>query len=596
MESDVGVIYMPEKSSNWRKSIFTRLLSTFFIIIIPLYFMGSSVYRWGAQSVRKEISNSMVAQINSYLKGLEYEIRRIQDLQYNCLSDKDLNRIAAFPEGMSDLVRVLSVMRLQYRLYSIRKSSEYIQDVRVYIPSINKVVNESRFTNAPSNDWFNTLAAASLSDEPIKMYKDNNIVLSAAFPRQSPVTDRKPMFIIEILLSETQIRNALMRMDDYKGRGTMLISPEHNMRITYSADSDADEIIYNELMNRLQKSSSGSFTIKLNKTPHIAIYSTSDYLNVTLCKYIPESQIFAPLFKYQILFYLFTALAVAIIIGFTFYTRGFIHQPLMKLVKSFQMVEKGDLSASLEHEYDDEFSYLYKCYNEMVNRLKNLFDQVYTQKLLAQKSELKQLQSQINPHFLYNCFFSLNSMIIQREYDNAEYFTRQLGSYFQYVTRNAAEEVPLIKEIRHAKTYAEIQARRFRNRICLDFCPLPQEFHHIIVPRLIVQPIIENAFEHGLKNKISNGFLLIDYYVDADILFICIEDNGNDLREEDIAAMNAALADNGINAESTAIINIHRRLRLKYGEKSGLRFSAAEPEGLRVEIMIPLHGMEMGGI
>ena len=574
--------------TRWTNTIFSRLLFTFLIIIIPLYFGGLSVYSWGAQTVKAEICNSMVAQVNSYLKELEYTIRRIEMLQLDCLNDADINKLAVIPEGMSNLEKTRAIMRLQKRLYAIKNSSEYIQNVNVYIPSLNRIVYALGGINSLSDEWYDTLSSVSLNPEPIKIYQDGLLILSVAFPRQSQVTDRKPIFIIGIELSEHMIKNALMRIDDYSGRGTLLISPRLDMKLTYGSIPQDNNEIYDTLIKKLSNKKSDTFQVKISKTPYLAIYSTSDYLDMTLCKYLPESQVFEPLYKYQVLFWIFTSVAVIIIVFFSVSTKRFIHQPLLKLVKSFQMVEGGNLNVNLEHHHDDEFRYLYRGFNEMVRNLKTLFDQVYTQRLLAQKAELKQLQSQINPHFLYNCFFSLHSMVMKGEYESVEYFTRQLGGYFQYVTRNAADEVKLSQEIIHAGTYADIQARRFRNRIKVEFQALPHEFSNIIVPRLIVQPLIENAFKHGLKDKLANGLLRIYYALDSGFLNICVEDNGDSLSEEDAAKLNQGLDDESPASESTGIINIHRRLRLKYGNGSGLKFSIGEMKGLKAVIMIKL--------
>ena len=116
-----------------------------------------------------------------------------------------------------------------------------------------------------------------------------------------------------------------------------------------------------------------------------------------------------------------------------------------------------------------------------------------------QNIELKQLQSQINPHFLYNSFFNIYRLAKDEDYENLTCFTQYLGSYYQYITRSASDEVSLLDEYNHAKTYCNIQQMRFHNRLELKMAPLPEAFAGYRVPRLIMQPIIENAFEHGLK-------------------------------------------------------------------------------------------------
>ncbi|PIB49060.1 hypothetical protein AOA60_29080, partial [Pseudomonas sp. 2822-17] len=120
--------------------------------------------------------------------------------------------------------------------------------------------------------------------------------------------------------------------------------------------------------------------------------------------------------------------------------------------------EKGGLDQPIEHSKKDEFGFLYDRYNKMMRRLKVLIDQDYKQKMMMQKAELKQLQSQINPHFLYNSFFILNSLAKIEDTERIELFTNMLGEYFRFITKNGESEVPLVDEIKHARTYTEIQS------------------------------------------------------------------------------------------------------------------------------------------
>ncbi|HHY81431.1 MAG TPA: histidine kinase [Clostridiales bacterium] len=576
----------------WRNSIFARVLLTFLIIILPLYFGGMSIYNWGAQTVKNEISRYMLAQVNSYLSELAHDIMRIETLQLDCLSDTDLNQLAVISQSFDDISKTKAVLRLQKKLFAIKSSSEYIEDVKAHIPAIERTIHAVEGISEISEDWYNALSDASFKNEPIKLRRENLLILSIAYPRQSLRTDRKPVFIIEVELSEHNILRALKRTDPYDGTGALLINTSLGMKLLYDTTGQAAETIYDILLTKLKSSNNGTFQAKVNGKPYLAIYSTSEYTGMTLCKYVPEGQVFAPLYKYQIMFWLFTAAAILIIFLFSVSTKRFIQQPLSKLVDAFKSVETGNLNVHLEHKYDDEYWALYRRFNKMVDKLRTLIGQVYAQKILAQKAELKQLQSQINPHFLYNCFFNIQSMVVRGEYESIGLFAKQLGSYFQYVTRNAAEDVPLKKEIEHAKIYAEIQAKRFRNRIALEFADTPAEISGIIVPRLIVQPLIENAFEHALQNKLANGLLRVYFIVESDFMFICVEDNGEDLTDEDILRMNKKLEAEEAFIETTGIVNIHKRLQLRFGNDSGLRFSKSESGGLKAEMVIPLNKHE----
>jgi two-component system sensor histidine kinase YesM len=221
----------------------------------------------------------------------------------------------------------------------------------------------------------------------------------------------------------------------------------------------------------------------------------------------------------------------------------------------------------------------------MVANLRSLIDQAYKQKILAQKAELKQLQSQINPHFLYNSFFILNTMAKTGDTDRIEQFTTLLGEYFQFVTRNASDNVKLGQEIRHARMYTEIQELRFSRRIRVDFQPLPADWESLLVPRLIVQPIIENAFEHSLEKKARDGLIVVRFERDEEEVRIVVEDNGDLLTDEDLTRMAKQLGSENEQGEITGMVNIHRRVRMTFGG-GGLTVARSGLGGLQATLRL----------
>uniref|UniRef100_UPI00137593B5 sensor histidine kinase n=1 Tax=Paenibacillus luteus TaxID=2545753 RepID=UPI00137593B5 len=179
--------------------------------------------------------------------------------------------------------------------------------------------------------------------------------------------------------------------------------------------------------------------------------------------------------------------------------------------RAFKRVEEGNLDLNIRHHKDDEFGFLYERFNEMLVNLQISIDEVYNQQIHRQNAELKQLQSQINPHFLYNCLFSIIRLIKMQKEDEAVQFTNQLAKYFQFITRNTRDTVPLENEAAHARNYVMLQLTRFSDRVTIDFGDIPEKLKPISVPRLIIQPLVENAFVHGLENVTEGGLLRVSF-------------------------------------------------------------------------------------
>ena len=203
----------------------------------------------------------------------------------------------------------------------------------------------------------------------------------------------------------------------------------------------------------------------------------------------------------------------------------------------------------------------------MAEELGTLIEKNYQQQLLLSRAELKQLQAQINPHFLYNAFFLLRRMIHDELYEEAGQMADTLGLYFQYITRNSQDYMPLSREYHHAMLYCEIQGLRFGDRIRIETDSLPEQYGDILVPKLIIQPILENAFNYGLRDKVDDGVLRVTVSREARCLVIAIEDNGEELSEEQLREMQKKLRDTAggvLQQEMSGILNIQRRLSIYF--------------------------------
>jgi two-component system sensor histidine kinase YesM len=320
----------------------------------------------------------------------------------------------------------------------------------------------------------------------------------------------------------------------------------------------------------------------------VLIYTMSETTGLNLVWYIAESGLFSKAFQFRILLWLILLVSFLVITVYSFSTYKLIHQPLRRLTLAFSRIEKGDITTQIELSGKDEFSYIYAHFNQMVQSLNTLIEQLYKKELLYRNAQLKQLQSQINPHFLFNSFFILSRRIKGGDIERSAEFADQLGKYFQYITRSSSDEIELHSEVEHARIYADIQAMRFSKRIGIEFEELPDKFRHVLVPRLIVQPLIENAFEYALEDIGENGRLRVRFEDDSSQLAIIVEDNNHRLSDSKLEEMKESLKDTDEDIMTTGMINIHKRIRLKFGESSGITLSRSELGGLKAAIRLDL--------
>ncbi|MFE5318232.1 sensor histidine kinase [Paenibacillus sp. NPDC056579] len=573
-----------------RNTIFLRLLSTFLIIILPILIFGVYLYNWIVQTASEDISKTAVSQLTFYVSDLEKEVERMKLLQFGVIEDEDLNELTLTWDTMDVFKRTEKINSLRKRLYAIQNSSPYIRNVSAHIYTLSKTISSANGPSEFDAERHNALRSELSSRNNQMIEWNGRLFLGAA--RQSVTNGNQPLFIIEIELDQERLQEALNQFNTYPGSGTLMTTDKSGVILT----SGSLEHLWLDIPAAIKQvrenpiHGTGTFTISGNR--YYTAFASSDYLNMSIYRFIPEQIIKKPLEKFYIWAWLFVFVAIIIIAIYAISTYKFIHKPLLTLVKSFRRIENGDLDVNIQHESKDELGYLYNRFNQMVSNLRSLIDQVYKQKIMTQRAELKQLQSQINPHFLYNSFFILRTMAKIKDVERIGQFATQLGEYFQFVTRNASDEVLLKQEIHHARMYTEIQELRFSRRIRVQFDPLPLEIEKVSVPRLIVQPIIENAFEHSLEQMKRSGWIVIRFELDETEIRIVVEDNGDSLTDRALECISDTLDNSDEHAETTGLVNIHRRLKITFGEAFGLRLSRGELGGLKAIISIPLKGAD----
>lgn len=574
---------MFRRDFSLRNTIFLRLIVTFLLIMVPILLFAVYLYHWNVQTASSDITKTAAAQSEFYLTDLENEIERMKMLQYSLLEDDNLNELVLTWETMATIARTENMNSLIKRLYTVQNSSMYIKDVSVHIAAIGRTISAGDGVREFRTERFREIRSVFGSGSQFIEW-NGGLFLGAM--KQRGIKGAEPLFTVEIELDEQRLQEALAQFNTYPGSGTLLLSDSAKVAIangTGELANDSLPLFLREIPALLEDNPS-RLTVIGNR--YYAVQAHSPELALSIYRFIPEKVVQKPLSKFYKWAWGFAAAALGIFGVFALSTYKFIHKPMLALVKGFRRIEHGDLSIHIAHESKDEFRYLYGRFNQMVDNLRSLIDQVYKQKIMTQRAELKQLQSQINPHFLYNSFFILNTMAKTGDTERIEQFTTLLGEYFEFVTRNASDLVALEQEVHHARMYAEIQELRFSRRIQVRFDPLPDELKQLRVPRLIVQPIIENAFKHSLEKKTKNGLIVVRFEGADGQARVIVEDNGDRLTDGALEQIRKSLYEEQDQAETTGMVNIHRRIRITFGEDAGLRTERSELGGLSVTILL----------
>lgn len=563
-------------------SIFPKLILTFIAIMLPSFALSIGLNALGKQEVQKQLSNTLSAQIHYYFLSLDKEMQQIIRTQQEMVNDPDLLRLVGLESILSDYERAQSIDNLANKLQSFKESSHYIKDISLYVDSIGRLITTANSSVEPvTKEGMEEVSRAMFTKGFPLVYWKDRLYVNLSYPVALDTT--KPFsFILQFELSIDALSSALTT---FHPDGEAVLYNDK-----WAIGSTRDLSFFTRIQEALdygQGAVSGHERVAADHGKYLVFYEKSLSLDAALLFYIREETVLGTLQAYQTWSWLLVVSSLAIIILFSYGIYMLIHRPLRRLVREFKNVEAGNFHVNATHANQDEFGYLFRQFDKMVRNLRGLIDDNYVQKIRLQQAELKQLQAQINPHFLYNSFFTLHRLILNYDNDSAALVSKNLGEYFQYLTRNAQDEVTLEAEVRHVRSYVEIQNVRFSNRIQIEFGPLPERFHRFAVPRLILQPIVENAYQHGLGEKVLNGRLHIRFEAVGSGLHILVEDNGPGMEEAGLATLLKRMGQEAREGESTGLINVHRRIQLKYGAEWGLSISRSSLGGLRVQLMLP---------
>ncbi|KAA8755649.1 sensor histidine kinase [Paenibacillus sp. UASWS1643] len=277
------------------------------------------------------------------------------------------------------------------------------------------------------------------------------------------------------------------------------------------------------------------------------------------------------------------------------------------LVRFMRRVDDGDFNARVEGKGFDEMQLLAQGFNELLDRIGGLFRRVRAEQEQKAQAELRVLQAQIKPHFLFNTLESINGLALRGEGRKVSEMVTRLGNMLR-ISIQDQEEIPLGEEIRHLQSYLEIQQYRFSDLFTYEI-DIPPHLYSSILLKLTLQPLVENSIQHGFEGITYPGVLRISAYAERGHLVLCVEDNGIGIPQEMLARFEYMAEDPPEDmltegAESLSSITERRglglrsvadRIRIQYGAGYGIFICSAPGDGTVIRCIIPLYEQEEAG-
>lgn len=264
-----------------------------------------------------------------------------------------------------------------------------------------------------------------------------------------------------------------------------------------------------------------------------------------------------------------------------------ITKPLQALNEAMKQVQDTNFEIRLENDRSDEIGELTDSFNYMVDQIRTLVNRVYREQLAQKNAEMEALQAQINPHFLYNSLDSINWMLIDRGELDISNVVVALGKLMQYSMDSRKSLVPLREEYRNAKDYLIIQRNRLEDQLDYEL-DLDEGLEEFCVPKLILQPLIENAIKHGVLESLHRCRVVVKTCRVGDRICITISDNGAGMTEEKLETYRQLLNGTSREQENIGTRNVARRLQLHFKEQCEFTVTSTVGQGTTISLQLPI--------
>ncbi len=568
---------------NVLKSSIARILfGGFMLMFIPSMFIGFIVNYVSLSTTKKAVFESYSNYTNLLISQLDERLSKFESLATVLMVDDSLNYINYFP--MEDSERIWTYVKTLKQLQVLTYSNEYNGEITVFLKNKSRLLS-SRLGIAPlaEEDPVNQLDSASptnarwlVETTPSGFNMGNRLTYTI-----NPSADRqeKNIFVrISINVESMQkfIQNLYIPGDGVgyliDGNGSLIMG------------ANPDEIDVNDL-NLQIGNIDRDFTYNSQGKRFWVISKQSAKTGLRLVMYFAEGKVTQPIYNIRIWLVAAISLSMLLAVLFSVMTYKNLLTPLYRLIGGMKKVSRGDLKARIPETEKEELGFLFHQFNNMAGQMDSLVNEVLEEKFKNQQAQLDFLQSQINPHFLYNCLYTVYHLINSDNKQAAIDMTLYLGDYFRFATHANKETVTLKDEMINIETYLNIQKMRYPDKLNCHIS-LDESILQIPVPRLAIQPIVENAIIHGLEKTARPGNIWITGRMEEGCITLVVEDDGKGITDEKLEELNRGLSDSSIEGSGCGLFNTHRRIVLRYGEASGLSLMQRIPSGMRVIISI----------
>lgn len=565
---------------------------------VPIIIISVLAYQNSAHSIEKEVVSSNLVLTNIAGENVEKQLIQLEDIMLSGLYDSRFIRSLNQMDSGDVTIRYEAQQYLGQKLYALYLASiNTVKGIQLHIRSTDKTMtakdysismadntpetwafvgdsppSEQQATAAGSAEFTITAADGSSSyylHKPIRNFIDNKLVGGITLE-----IDRR--------LMET-IMQPLRGDDD--GRIYLVDADGAVLDRLFAGDASGDAAADPGSMNTAswKPGEAGSFKGEADYIFHYAVEGRS----IALVKKLPVKSVLRgavmTLYYSLITGALFIVLAVAISVVLS----RTMTKPIIELVSHMNAVKRDNFAVKVTVDRNDEIGVLQQQFDLMLGRIRTLIEQEMFLVMSQRTSRLKALQAQINPHFLHNTMQMIGGLAVASNNMHIYSIVGALSESFRYIMQTPDRLVTIKEEIKHTQNYLLIQEIRFEGRLDVEWTIDPA-VEECLIPPLSIQPLVENAFEHGFSKKKGEWSLKLEAQSAGSELLVRVRDNGVGIAPDKLAAIRESLLSaerfDFSESERIGLVNVHTRMKLFFGDAYGVSIDSVQEQGATVEV------------
>ncbi|KKI94183.1 histidine kinase [Bacillus sp. SA1-12] len=521
----------------------------------------------------------------SYLLSMDPEIKTFfsQKQPTTNQSEDEVYSIRKFMQGLSTLYPEVAGILV------VNSHGDYISN-ELYSRSNENLTKESWYKEAVQNEGIFKIIGhpANRAITSHVNYKNSEVVTVVRSIIEPETQEVRGVVLIDLKLRVIAEATKNVRL----GKSGYLMVIDENGEEIYSPANPLVKEIPKRLLNSEE---SGYFSEELEGNTLQFIYQKQPFTNWTTVGIFSTDESIIEVKTIHLYVISFVFFVCLFGITASYYLSNSMSKPIVQLMSFMRKVESGNLSIRYKGDRKDEIGMLGRSFNHMIVKVNDLISLTEQQERQKREAELRSLQAHIKPHFLYNTLDTINWMARKRGADDVSEVVASLSRLFRIGLSKGNDIILLTEEITHIQSYLSIQKARYRDKLNYSI-KLEPKIHDVTILKLVLQPIVENAIYHGIKERKGPGHIHIHAKEEQDRLVIKVTDDGKGIPSDKLDALREKMdslykvkEENGKRVDfGYGMMNVQARIKLTYGDQYGLIIDSILGEGTVVMINLPI--------